>query len=112
MPKDGDESSGCNPWSAFTADNGPLLHTGAETGRLFDNTAVRPASAWYPLSGRRNYLSGTFTALPNSGYCYSSTALPQSKAYYLGLYASFVNAWAGTGLNGRAEAFPVRCIRE
>ena len=107
MPHSGAEEQ--SPWSAFTADNGPLQGTGADRGRLLDNTVTLGGTAWYPLSGRRNYSSGS--PFFGTGYCYTSTAL-SGKAYYLGIYTGHINAWAGATLNGRAEGFPVRCIRE
>ena len=109
MPLSGDEASGRSPWHAFSTGNDPLLGTGADRGRLFSNAVTQGGKAWYPLSGRRNYSSGC--PLSGTGYCYASTTV-SSKAYYLGVYTDHINTWAGAGLNGRAEAFPVRCIRE
>lgn len=77
----------------------------ATFGRLFGNFV------WYPFTGRRNVSSGYFAVVANTGYCYSSTAL-SIKAFYLGNYTHSVAPSAGSGLNGRAEGFPVRCIRE
>ena len=112
MPLSGDEASGRNPWSAFTADNGPY-QDGEKwmKGRLWDRTVCHGGTAWYPVTGERN--SATAHFFNNGNGSNWTTTCKQVMAYYLYFQSLYINLYGYTddGFH-RSYGFSVRCIRE
>ncbi|MCC8062054.1 MAG: fibrobacter succinogenes major paralogous domain-containing protein [Rikenellaceae bacterium] len=112
MPLSGDEASGCNPWSAFTAGNGPY-RDGEQSvkGRLWNRSVCYGGTAWYPVTGERYSSSGEFFN-GNNGSNWTS-ATKGAMAFYLYYNNVYINIYSFTD-NGyyRAYGFSVRCVRE
>lgn len=97
-----------NPWSAFTADNGPW--TGND-GRLWNSSAVSGGPAWYPTANERHRNNGALN-YTSYGSVYSSSV---NGTYCLYLFYSDVEVKIqgfSTGGYHRSYGHSVRCIRE
>ena len=82
VPEGGPADSPQNPWSAFTADNGPY-QDGEKwmKGRLWDRTVCFGGTAWYPVTGERYSSTGLFYNA-NNGSNWTTTCR-QVMAHYL-----------------------------
>lgn len=71
-------------------------------GRIYNNMA------WFPVVGRRRYISGELYAVGNYGYCWSTSVRgTYAKALSFHMSGSFFGSD-----NGRAFGFSVRCVQE
>lgn len=86
---------------------------GGKNGRFFGTTTV-PAEAdkskyvFMPAAGYRNYGSTTMAGVGTNGSYWSATPDGTPNAYSLNFYS----AGADTGIHGRYNGFPVRCVSD
>ena len=74
-------------------------------GWYFKRNSEDTTGVFFPASGNRNSNSGGLDFVGSNGYCWCSSSLSQSYAYYLGFYSGGVYPQSN---NGRARGFSVR----
>ena len=75
--------------------------------RLADGT-----TAWYPVAGLRDRLSGVLSSVGSLGYCWSASLDPSSSINACSLYFNDNGAVGPEGGANRSNGASVRCVRE
>ena len=97
---------GYSPWSALGANGTAISSVGTFANYGVTWTAI--TAGYWPLSGYRYYYDGAIYYTGSYGFCWSAS--PNS---YKGLqvYFSSSEVYPSNG-NGRADGYPVRCVKE
>jgi len=96
-------------WSYFVNSSIPRVFGSFSRGYNFKYSALDTSIAWYPAAGFRISNGGGLTAIGQYGYFWSAGTISGA-----GLSLRFEDGLVdpNNGSNVRADAFPIRCVRE